>query len=161
RHVYQRLNPTHSQVVADPPAWLNDQTAREQLVYSGIFEQRDRILCDGQLIRVLTLKALPAWTEPALLEGLLVGLPFHCLVTVAIEPSDSIRTLDDLKRRRDQAHLLATLREKRNQEAEAQEEDVAELIDRNLRSSLRMVRISATVVLSVDARRPDASQVLE
>src|SRR5262249_19891843 len=128
-------------------------TAREQLLYSGISEDRDVLHLDGELLRVLTLKALPTATEPALLESLLVGLPFHCLTTLAIEATDSIGTLEDLKRRRDQAHLLATLREKRNQEAEAQEEDVAELIDRNLRSSLRMVRLALTVVLSVDASR--------
>src|SRR5262249_38403036 len=129
--------------------WSDDQTAREQLVYSGILEQRDSLLCDGQLLRVLTLKSLPTWTEPALLDALLVALPFPCRVQVAVEASDSPRALDDLKRRRDQAHLLATLREKRNQEAEAQEQDVAELIDKNLRSSLRMVRLSLTIVLAV------------
>jgi type IV secretory pathway VirB4 component len=161
RQIYGLLNPTHARIVPEPPAWSDDQTAREQLVFSGVLEQRDSLVCDGQLMRVLTLKALPTFTEPALLEALLVGLPFHCRVQVAIEASDSIRALDDLKRRRDQAHLLATLREKRNQEAEAQEQDVAELIDQNLRSSLRMVRVSVSIVLSVDARRPDAALVLD
>ncbi len=161
RQIYGLLNPTHTRIVPEPPAWSDDQTAREQLLFSGVLEQRDSLVCDGQLMRVLTLKALPTFTEPALLEALLVGLPFHCRVQVAIEASDSIRALDDLKRRRDQAHLLATLREKRNQEAEAQEQDVAELIDQNLRSSLRMVRVSVSIVLSVDARRPDAALVLD
>ena len=161
RHIFELLNPSHARTVPPIAAWSDDQTAREQLLGSGILEERDSLVCDGLLVRVLTLKALPTWTEPALLEGLLVGLPFHCRVQVAIEASDSVRVLDDLKRRRDQAHLLATLRERRNQEAEAQEEDVAELIDRNLRSSLRMLRLSVTVVLAVSARRPDAALVLD
>jgi hypothetical protein len=161
RLVYQFLNPEHSRVVPDPAGWSEDQTAREQLLCAGILEQRESVICDGQLTRVLTLKSLPTWTEPALLEALLVSLPFHCRVQVAVETFDSVRALDDLKRRRDQAHLLATLRERRNQEAEAQEQDVAELIDKNLRSSLRMVRIALSVVLSVDSRRPDAQVILD
>src|SRR5262249_17388042 len=129
--------------------------------YTGVLENATSLVCDGQLVRVLTLKALPTWTEPAFLDSLLVQVPFHCRVQVAVELADDLRALDDLKRRRDQAHLLPTLREKRNQEAEAQEQDVAELIDRNLRSSLRMVRVSLTVVLSVDAALPNAEQLLD
>src|SRR5262249_23157688 len=96
-----------------------------------------------------------------LLEGILVALPFHCRIHFAIEPLDSQQVLDQLKRKRDQAHMLATLRERRNQEAEAQEDDVAALIDELLRSSIRLVRLALTVVLSVDSGRPDAMAILE
>lgn len=177
RLAYEILNPSRARLIPDPFAselgsstpplpdtarpWANDQSAREQLAFSGLVEGRDRLLLDDQLVRVVTLKSLPTWTEPALLEALLVGLPFHCRIALAVEALDSLQVLDQLKRRRDQAHLLATLREKRNQEAEAQEQDVAELIDKNLRSSVRMVRIGLTVVLSVDRHEPDAELVLE
>ena len=154
RLVYQFLNPTRAEVLPDPfvsstsaaqthqREWSSDHSAREQLLFSGLEEQRDRLVLDGKLIRVLTMKGLPSMTEPALLEALLVTLPFHCRVHVAVELLDSISSLDDLKRKRDQAHLLATFREKRNQEAEAQETDVAELIDKNLRSSVRMASLA-------------------
>ena len=164
RLAYEFLNPRRSRVVTEPAGsqpWADDQTAREQLLCSGLLENATSLVHDGQLVRVLTLKALPTWTEPALLESLAVSVPFHCRIQVAVELADDLKALDDLKRRRDQAHLLATLREKRNQEAEAQEHDVAELIDRNLRSSVRMVRLALTVVLSVDAALPDADQILD
>jgi len=164
---YELLNPDRAHLVPDPwaaldaVAWSDAQSAREQLLFTGIEEKRDRLVHGGRLVRVLTLKSLPTWTEPALFEVLAAGLPFHARVHIAIEALDSLKALDGLKRRRDQAHLLATLREKRNQEAEAQEADVAELIDRNLQSSIRMVRVAVSVVLSVDASAPDAPVLLE
>jgi hypothetical protein len=130
--------------------WTEQQTAREQLALTGVLEESRQLRLGTQLVRVLTLRSLPQQTEPALLESLLIGLPFHCRTVLAVEALDQLKAVDDLKRRRDQAHLLATMREKRNQEAEAQEQDVAELIDHNLRSTLRMVRLSLTVVLTVD-----------
>lgn len=136
------------------------QTLREQLALTGVVEARDQLRLGAQLVRVLTLRSLPTHTEPALCEALTTALGFPCRVTVAIEALDSLAALDQLKRRRDQAHLLATLRERRNQEAEAQEADVAELIARNLQSSLRMVRVALTVVLSVPADAPDAAAQL-
>jgi len=173
RLAYQLLNPTRAEVLPDPflangspplahqRAWSSDQSAREQLIFSGIEEQRDRLIIDGKRLRVLTLKSLPTLTEPALLEALLVSLPFHCRIHLAVEVLDSLASLDDLKRKRDQAHLLATLREKRNQEAEAQEADVADLIDKNLRSSVRMTRVALSVVLTVDAADPQGERTLE
>src|SRR5262249_16389000 len=137
------------------------QSAREQLLFTGIEERRDRLTLGAEHVRVLTLRSLPDATEPTMLEGLLIALPFHCRVVLAIETLDSLKSLDALKRKRDQAHMLATMREKRNQEAEAQEDDVAELIDKNLRSSVRMVRLSLSVVLSVDSRTQEPDSVLE
>ena len=161
RLAYETLNPAHSHLVPWPDTgYDSEQSAREQLLYTGICETADGLRHDGHLTRILTLKSLPTWTEPALLDGLLVNLPFHARVQVAFEFGDNTKALDDLKRRRDQAHLLVTIREKRNQEAEAQEDDVAELIDKNLRSSLRMARFSLSIVLSVDASLPDAELVL-
>lgn len=167
RLAYGFLNPSRVRLVPDPwptsgaAAWADAQSAREQLLFSGIREANDHLVLDGQLVRVLTLKSLPTWTEPALIEALLVTLPFHARVQVAVEALESMQALDELKRRRDQAHLLATLREKRNQEAEAQEQDAHELIDKNLRSSVRMMRLTLSIVLAVPADRPEAARVLE
>jgi conjugal transfer ATP-binding protein TraC len=168
---YRLLNPRRARLVPDPwaehpaagraRAFSDAQSAREQLVFAGLNEGADRVRLDGQLLRVLTLKALPTWTEPALLEALLVSLPFHARVQVTVEALEGLRALDELKRRRDQAHLLATLRERRNQEAEAQEHDAEELIEKNLRSSVRMVRLGLTVILSVPADAPFADRTLE
>ncbi len=166
RLAYSVLNPRRVRITPDPPpedgsGCGDEPSAREQLVYAGLEERRDRLVLDGQLVRVLTLKSLPTATEPALLEALIVGLPFHVRLQVAIEALDESAAITDLKRRRDRAHLLANLRERRNQEAEAAERDVAELIDANLQSTLRMVRIAVTMVLSVDASVPDPGLVLD
>lgn len=166
RQAYEILNPARATVLPDPfrsgaTTWCDEQSAREQLMFTGIVEERGRLVIGDRLARVITLKQLPSWTEPALLEALLVSLPFHCRIALAIETLETAKALDELKRKRDQAHLLATLREKRNQEAEAQEQDVAELIDKNLRSSVRMVKVALSVVLSVDASEHEAGERLD
>ncbi len=171
RELYRRLNPTRHAAIADPFApfppekaartFSELQSVREQVVFSGIHERARDLFLDGQRLRVLTLKSLPTETHPGLLEPLLVALPFHVRTSFAVETLDSLTALDHLKQKRDQAHVLATFKERRNQEAEAQEEDVLQLIEQNLQSSVRMTRVCLSVVLSVDDERPDAEQVLD
>jgi hypothetical protein len=162
---YGLLNPRRVEAVPTPPpissAGNGHETARERLLFSGIEEARSHLVLDGHLHRVLTLGSLPTTTQPALLEALLLGLPFHCRIALGVEALDPLRALDELKRRRDQAHLLATLRERRNQEAEAQEQDVGELIDQNLGSSIRVMRVSLSVVLRVPLAQAEAHATLE
>jgi type IV secretory pathway VirB4 component len=171
RLAYEWLNPGRAQIVPDPfsdeapggaaRTWADLQTAREQLALTGVAEHQRHLVVGDRLVRVVTLRSLPTWTEPALFEALVVALPFHCRVTVALEALDSLKALDELKRRRDQARMMASLKQKRNQEAEAQQDDVEDLIDKNLRSSVRMMRVSLSVVLCVDAALPEADAVLD
>lgn len=63
---------------------------------------------------------------------------------------------DQLKRSRDRASMFAGLRQRRNQEAEAQEDDLSELIGHKLRSSVRLVQLSLSIVLIVNASRQGA-----
>lgn len=176
RNIYAILNPARVRLVEDPfakatgrtrgekipvRAWDDSQLAREQLVFSGLREEPDRLLLDGHWTRVLTLHQMPSFTSPAHLDPLLVELPFFCRIAFAVEILDATKTLDQLKKKRDRAHMLATLRERRNQEAEEQEHDATELIQKTLASTSRPVRISLSVVLSVDASHPNAELHLE
>ena len=171
REIYQRLNPTRKRAIPDPfeapvtargrRSYVEPQSAREQVIFSGIRESERDLLLDGQRMRVLTLKTLPDPTNITLIEPLLVALRFHCRVAFAVETLDSQAALDELKQRRDQSHALANFREKRNQEAEAQEQAIVELIEKILESTLRMTRVALTVVLSVDAQRHDARVELD
>jgi conjugal transfer ATP-binding protein TraC len=124
-------------------------SAREALVFTGLEEKKTELGLGSRRIRVLTLKGLPDVTEPAILERLLLGLSFPVRASLSVQALDAFAEMEKLKSRRNQAHLLATMSERRNQDAEAQEDDVAELIDENLRSQVRMVRVSLAVVLSV------------
>lgn len=171
---YALLNPSRSRLVGAPRGrekqvdsrsvpvtWCEDQSAREQLLFSGVSEKRDHLLHDRHMTRVITLRLLPTGTWSAMLERLLVELSFHCRVAFAVEMLDTVGVVKSLKRRRDQAHLFATLREKRNQEAERQEEDLSHLIDKLLASSSRVVRLSLSVVVSVDTREEDPHALLD
>jgi conjugal transfer ATP-binding protein TraC len=153
RVAYELLNPTRSQTIAlttAAPAWSDRQSAREQLVYSGLTENARSVELDGRLHRVLTLKLLPTWTEAALLESLLVALPAGCRTQLALEMLDTQKAIDGLKRTQDRANVFANSRGRANPEAHAQIQAVADLIDRNLHASIRMVRVALSVVLSVD-----------
>jgi conjugal transfer ATP-binding protein TraC len=176
RQIYTILNPGRARTIEDPftqvsgpprgsktavRAWDDSQLAREQLVYAGLREERDRLLLDGHWTRVLTLHQMPSFTCPAHLDALLVNLPFFCRIAFSVEVLDAPQALDQLKKKRDRAHMLATLRERRNQEAEEQEYDATELIQKTLTATTRPVRISLSVVLSVDATRPEAELHLE
>jgi type IV secretory pathway VirB4 component len=175
---YEFLNPVRALVVPDPftsrwswpsnelpratpGAWADEQSAREQLAFSPLEERRDHIVLGGIRHRVVTLRSLPTWTEPAMLEPLLSELAFHARIAFAVEMLDSERVVSDLKRRLDRATILASTRARRNQEAEAQLEDIDHLIDETLRSTLRLTRVSLSVVLSVRDDLPDAGLVLE
>jgi type IV secretory pathway VirB4 component len=168
--VYQLLHPARAQLIPEPfavgaPAlqqpWADEQTAREQLVFAGIEEERTRLLVDSHLVRVLTVKELPAQTVTAMLDSLNIVFDFDCRVHFAVQLLDQADALDQLKTKRDRAQMLVELRRKRNQEAEAQAEDLGSLIDESLRSTLRIVQVAVSVVLTVDATRKDAAQLLE
>ncbi len=171
---YEFLNPLRATLVPDPfsstsrsetaptpGTWADEQSAREQLVFSPLEEARDHLLLDGVRLRVVTLKSLATWTEPAMLEPLLAELPFHCRIAFAVEALDSEKVVSDLKRRLDRAAILASARGRRNQEAEAQLSDIDHLLEETLRSTLRLTRLSLSVVLAVPNDRPDAALVLE
>lgn len=163
---YRLLHPTRSQIVPDPfraaaRPWSALETAREQLVFAGIEEDRDRLLVDRHLVRVITLKELPTQTATAMLDSLGVVFDFDCRVHFAVEILDNLTALDELKKKRDRAQMFAGLRQKRNQEAEAQAEDLGALIDHALRSTLRIVQVAVSVVLSVNCSTKDAAGVLE
>jgi hypothetical protein len=164
--VYRLLHPARSQIVPDlftraARPWSALQTAREQLVFAGIEEARDRLLVDRHLVRVITLKELPTQTATAMLDSLGVVFDFDCRIHFAVEILDNLDALDELKKKRDRAQMFAGLRQKRNQEAEAQAEDLGALIDQALRSTLRIVQVAVSVVLSVDGATKDAAGVLE
>lgn len=151
---YEMLNPARARTVPAPAVGprldvADEQTLREQLAFAGVAEQQRHLTVDGRRLRVLTLKNLPAFTEPALLETLTVALPYEVTVQLGLEVLDDQKSLDALKRKRDRALALAQAAQRRNQEAEAQHIEVAELIDENLYANIRMVRLSLTVVLGV------------
>ena len=133
---------------------------RERLSFSDLEERRDTISLDGRLIRTISLSGLPTATDPALLEGLTVGLPFSCRIQLSLSITDDQKSLDTLKRKRDRA-LMQMEGIKRNQEAEAANSDLEDLIDQNLGSSIRMVRVGLSVVLSVDESEKGAKELLE
>ena len=161
--VYQFLNAGRAEIVPAPFAGVAspspaarvvppELSSREQLALTAIEERRDRLVAGGKVHRVLTLRCLPTFTTSALLESLLVGLSgVHFRTSFAVEILDTQRALGALKRTRDQAHLMSAHQARRNQEAEAQEDDVLELIDKNLRANIRMVQVVLAVVLTVDA----------
>lgn len=164
--IYELLNPTRILTLAAPSRsstlpFADEQTAREQLSFANLREDVDTFELDGRRMRVVTLRDLPTMTDPALLEGLTVTLPFPCRVQLALEICDDQKALDQLKRKRDQANAHAQLGKRRNQEAEAAAADLEQLIDKNIDASIRMVRIALSVVLSVDSRSPDADAQLE
>lgn len=160
---YELLNPTRAQRVPPPSCEPGGsyQTARERLCFASTREDLDTLELDGRLLRVVTLRDLPTMTDPAMLEGLTVALPFACRVQLAVEVLDDQKALDQLKGKRDRANAHAALGQRRNQEAEAAAADVEDLIDKNLAASIRMVRVGLAVVLSVDARAADATERLE
>ncbi len=164
--LYESTNPSRHRLVNAPtlvakPAFYDQQTLREQLLFSGVTEEAKTIRIDDRIFRVVTLKSLPNSTRPALLEHLTVGLPFSCRVSLSIEILNDKSKLDRLKRKRDQAWALSRIRARPNQEAEAQARDLEELIDEVLAGGNRLVRAALSVAFSVDAKRPDAENLLD
>jgi type IV secretory pathway VirB4 component len=164
--LYELLNPARARRVPVPGSpggspYQEPRTAREQLAFASAREDIDTLELDGRLLRVITLRDLPTATDPALLEGLTVGLPFSCRVQLAVELLDDQKALDELKVRRNRANAHAALGQRRNQEAEAAAADVEDLIDKNLAASIRMVKVGLSVVLSVDAAAPNARGTLD
>jgi type IV secretory pathway VirB4 component len=161
---YGLLNPGRTDAVATPGDdawWAEPQTAREQLAFTGVHVEKDHLVVGDQLVRVVTLKGLPTTTHPAMVERLMVELPFFFRLAYSVELLDSTSTMDELRRRRDQATTLATLRQSRNQEAEAQAGALSELIDKTLQASVCMTQLGLTVVLSVDRRHANAIEILD
>jgi type IV secretory pathway VirB4 component len=170
--IYELLNPGRHQLLRtrrEQPlsagrslsAYFDGMTAREELAQSTLVEDARLLRLDGKLLRVVSLRTLPLYTTPALLERLTVSLPYPARVQMALETLEQQSVLDRLKRRRDQAHMHATRSERRNQEAEVAERDVEQIIERALSSSVRIVRVAVTVVLEVDERAPDAERQLD
>ena len=161
---YEFLNPTRARTMGVPPnedlPYSEQHSMREKLALSDLEEHKDTLSLDGRLIRVLTLRGLPTATDPALLEGLTVGLPFSCRVQMTLSVTDDQKALDALKRKRDRAAVHMEGR-KRNQEAEAATHDLEDLIDKNLASSIRMVRVGLSIVLSVDEKASGAAELLD
>jgi len=164
--VYAALNPERAALVAvrpwaPPGTWAEEQTAREQLALTSVTEGIDQLALGHQLVRVITLRSLSTHTYPGLIEQLQLMLTPGCRMAVAVEALDDLKEVAELKRRRDRAGMLARSRAKRDNEAEAQYDDVDELIDETLRSSVRSMRIAVSVVLTVDGTDSDATSVLD
>lgn len=172
RLLYQTLNPARALQIADPfvsagasaqpvAPWARRESARQQLLFGDLFEMRDCVRLDGFLSRTLVLRSLPSGTEAGMLHRLLVAMPTGSTVQFAVRALDRVRALAQLKRARDRAVAMQRWRSSRDHEAEAQAEDLEGLIDGAVRARVRLVEIALTVVVTVDAHRPDAMGILK
>jgi hypothetical protein len=162
--LYEFLNPGRSRIVAHAsslPSLFDGRSVRERLVFSSVREEATELVCDGQRMRVISMRGLPTATAPALLERLTVGFPYACRAQMALEVLEQQAILDRLKRRRNQATMHATRAQNRNQEAEAAARDVEDIIDRALSSAIRIVQVAVTVVLSVDDWGESSQRMLD
>ncbi len=135
---------------------LRPLTAREQLCFSPLIEEKDFLLLDNNIIRVISMKSKPEDTVPSIILDLLSRPSYYYRCVVNIVVPDNQLELMKLKIERNIATTMSGgTGDVKNIEELKKKEQIEDMIEEMLDTLQRFFYVSISVVLSSELNGRD------